>query len=388
MTGLPADLLRDPGLVAVLDAIEAGGHRGYLVGGAVRNGLLGQPVDDMDIATDADPATVTRLAGRAGLAAVPTGIDHGTVTLIADGRGFEVTTFRRDLRTDGRRAIVAFSDDLAEDARRRDFTMNALYADRAGRIIDPMGGLPDLRAGRLRFVGAAPDRIREDYLRILRFFRFFAHYGREADPQAIAACAALKDGLAQIARERVGHEMRKLLSAPAPLAAILLMRGTGVLDLLLPGATPGRLASLESLGGGAGWQARLAALSQDDLARPLRLSRQEARDHRSLVTALRQGWSFERIAYRLEPRLARAAALLVQTRDDGAAAPRPGWEAVRQRASGQRLPLTAADLQPDLTGAALGRGLKVAEDAWIESGFALPAATLARIARSAGKDTP
>nr|WP_237168673.1 CCA tRNA nucleotidyltransferase [Paracoccus shandongensis] len=369
--------MQDPALQSVFDAIEAGGHRAWLVGGAVRNALLGEPVCDLDLATDAPPDAVTRLAERAGLKPVPTGIDHGTVTVVAAGRGFEVTTLRRDVETDGRRAVVAFSDDLAQDAHRRDFTMNALYADHSGAVIDLVGGLDDLRARRLRFVGDPAQRIAEDYLRILRFFRFLAWYGRDADPDAVAACRDGRDGLDGISRERIGQELRKLLMAPDPLPAVRLMRDTGVLDKVLPGATPDRLHALPSP---APWLARLAALSQADLSDALRLSRSEARDHRILVTALAENWSFNRIAYRLHGDLADAAAALVQT-----AGPRPGWP--EARAAARALPITASDLQPHLQGPALGRGLKAAEDAWIDSGFAMPPPALIDIALLAG-ETP
>lgn len=392
MTRLPGDLLRDPALCRVLDAIEAGGSHAYLVGGAVRNALIGRPVEDIDIATDARPEAVLRLAEAAGLKAVPTGIEHGTVTIVAKGRGFEVTTFRRDVETDGRHAVVAFSDDLAEDAGRRDFTMNALYADRTGRIIDPVGGLPDLAARRLRFVGAAPLRIREDYLRILRFFRFLAWYGSEADPAAVAACREGRDGLEGISRERIGQEMRKLLMAPDPVPALRLMHRTGVLNKVLPDASLSRLLSLESLPGRPFWLARLTALSQADLTDALRLSRSEAREHKMLGKAVLENWSFNRIAYHLDGAMAEAAAMLVQTRDNGTedplVAPRPGWPNARAAGRANRLPITAADLQTNLQGPALGRGLKAAEDAWIESGFAMPAPALIDIALAAGEDLP
>lgn len=377
MTRLPESLLQDPALQSVFEAIGAGGHRAWLVGGAVRNALLDEPVGDLDLATDAPPDAVTRLAEQAGLKPVPTGIDHGTVTVVADGRGFEVTTLRHDIETDGRRAVVAFSDDLAQDAHRRDFTMNALYADRHGTVIDPVGGLDDLRARRLRFVGDPAQRIAEDYLRILRFFRFFAWYGRDADPAAVAACREGRDGLDRISRERIGQELRKLLTAPDPVPAVRLMQDTGVLDKVLPDATPGRLYALQSP---APWLARLAALSQSDLTDALRLSRSEARDHRTLATALAEDWSFNRIAYRLRGDLADAAALLVQT---GPSGPRDGWAAAE--AAARPLPISAADLQTELQGPALGRALKAAEDAWIEACFAMPAPALIDIALLAGK---
>ncbi|WP_234855021.1 CCA tRNA nucleotidyltransferase [Paracoccus everestensis] len=377
MTQLPAQVTGDPSLQSVFDAIEAGGHRAWLVGGAVRNALLGEPVGDLDLATDAPPDAVMRLAERAGLKPVPTGIDHGTVTVVADGRGFEVTTLRHDVETDGRHAVVAFSDDLDGDARRRDFTMNALYADRHGMVIDPIAGLDDLRARRLRFVGDPARRIAEDYLRILRFFRFLAWYGRDADPAAVTACQSLRDGLDGISRERIGQELRKLLMAPDPVPAVRLMQDTGVLDKVLPDATPDRLYALQSP---APWLARLAALSQADLAHALRLSRSEARDHRTLVTALANDWSFGRIAYRLHGDLAHGAALLVQTGPSGL---RPGWPAAQEAV--RPLPIAAADLQPHLQGPALGRGLKAAEDAWIDAGFAMPAPALIDIALLAGE---
>ena len=377
MTRLPESLMQDPALQSVFDAIHKGGHRAWLVGGAVRNALLDEPVGDLDMATDASPDAVTRLALAAGLKPVPTGIDHGTITVVADGRGFEVTTLRHDVETDGRRAVVAFSDDLAEDAQRRDFTMNALYADRSGTVIDLVGGLDDLRARRLRFVGDPAQRIAEDYLRILRFFRFLAWYGRDADPNAVAACRDGREGLDGISRERIGQEMRKLLMAPDPLPAVRLMADTGVLAKVLPDATPDRLHALRSP---APWLARLTALSQADPSDALRLSRSDARDHRILVTALAEDWSFNRIAYRLHGDLAEGAALLVQT---GPSGPRNGW--ADAQAAARPLPITAADLQPHLQGPALGRALKAAEDSWIQSSFAMPAPALIDIALLAGK---
>ena len=194
----------------VTAALEAAGHQALFVGGCVRNALIGRAVADIDLATDARPAAVIALAEAAGLRAVPTGIEHGTVTVLAGGRPFEVTTFRRDVETFGRRAVVAFTGEIAEDAARRDFTMNALYARADGEVIDPLGGLADLRAGRVRFVGDPGQRIAEDYLRILRFFRIHAWYGDPAggmDPDGLAACAEAQDGLALISRERVGAEI-------------------------------------------------------------------------------------------------------------------------------------------------------------------------------------
>lgn len=380
-------MLAEPRLALVLDALEAGGHSAYLVGGAVRNALLGQPVQDVDIATDALPEEVVRLAASAGLKPVPTGIEHGTITVVARGQGFEVTTFRRDVETDGRRATVAFSDDLAEDAQRRDFTMNALYADRDGRIIDPVGGLPDLAARRLRFVGDPAARIHEDYLRILRFYRFLAWYGRDADPAASAACAALAGGLDRIARERIGAEMTRLLAAPDPVQALSLMEDGGVLAYVLPGADPGRVAALVAVERAENvapdWPRRLAALSCDaDLAAALRLSRPEARRQSRLAEAIGRGWSLDEAGYRLTPALATDVALLRAAR--GQALP-PDWRARLAEAARATLPIAAGDLSAHLQGQALGRGLRAAEAAWIASGFAMPAPALIDTALLAGE---
>ena len=386
MTRLPTDILNDPTLIAVLDAIEARGKRAYLVGGAVRNALLGQPVDDIDIATDALPDQVTQLAADAGLKPVPTGIAHGTVTVVANGRGFEVTTFRRDIETDGRHAIVTFSDNLAEDAHRRDFTMNALYADRDGHIVDPVGGLPDLSAKTLRFVGQPEQRIQEDYLRILRFFRFYAWYGEKAAPEAVAACAALKDGLARIARERIGSEIRKLLAAPDPVASIRLMKQTGVLDQILTNAKPEAVAELvetekrEQVS--PFWPRRLAALSDGrDCSRELRLSKDEIRTLDALARAVDAGWTLDEAGYRLGVSAATDYILLAGAK--GMELP-ANWPDRLRIASKAKLPIAARDLQPKLEGPALGRALQAAETRWIASGFALTASELVAVALHAG----
>ncbi len=206
-------------LIAALEAARAGGSR--FVGGCVRNTLMGREVDDIDIATQLTPDEVTEIAAKAGFAAHPTGIEHGTVTVVVKSKPFEVTTLRRDVSTDGRRATVAFTDKWEEDAARRDFRMNALYTSGEGEVFDPTGGgLDDVRTGRVIFIGDAHTRIREDYLRILRFFRFNAWYARgPVDPQGLNACADLIAGLDQLSVERVWKEVKKLLAAPDPRAA-------------------------------------------------------------------------------------------------------------------------------------------------------------------------
>lgn len=226
---------------AVMAALEAAGGPGCarFVGGCVRNALLGAPVDDIDIATTLKPEDTDRAIRAAGLKAVPTGMAHGTVTAVSERTPFEITTLRRDVSTDGRNATVAFTDDWAEDAARRDFRLNALYADADGRVFDPTGqGVADVEAGRIVFVGDAETRITEDYLRILRFFRFFAWYGRgEPDAAALAACRKRAAGMDRLSAERVSKELMKLLAAPDPRPAMTAMDAAGVLGHVLPEAT-------------------------------------------------------------------------------------------------------------------------------------------------------
>jgi poly(A) polymerase len=206
------------------------------VGGAVRNTLLGKPVSEVDIATPLVPAEVEKRLVAAGIKAVPTGIEHGTITAVVDGNPYEVTTLRRDVETDGRRAVVAFTTDWAEDAQRRDFTMNALYADTAGEVFDTVGGVDDLKSGRVRFVGDAVTRIREDYLRILRLFRFHAFYGEgEIDADALRAATEEKHGIAKLSGERIAKEMLRLLEAADPVPVLRAMAHASILCEVLPG---------------------------------------------------------------------------------------------------------------------------------------------------------
>ncbi|GLS00730.1 poly(A) polymerase/tRNA-nucleotidyltransferase [Brevundimonas denitrificans] len=230
---------------AVMAALEAAGGPGCarFVGGCVRNALIGAPVADIDIATTLKPEETDRAIRAAGLKSVPTGIAHGTVTAVSERQPFEITTLRRDVSTDGRNATVAFTDDWAEDAARRDFRLNALYADGEGRVFDPTGeGVADAAAGRIVFVGDPETRIREDYLRILRFFRFFAWYGRgEPDEAALKACRELAPGMTRLSAERVSKELMTLLAAPDPLVAMAAMTDAGVLAQILPEAANGPL---------------------------------------------------------------------------------------------------------------------------------------------------
>jgi poly(A) polymerase len=236
LTILNADWLTTPQTRAIVAALEAAKPDSMrFVGGCVRNTLMGRAVDDIDIATRLEPKDTMKALEAAGIRAVPTGIEHGTVTGIVDHVPFEITSLRRDVETDGRRAVVAFTQDWAEDAQRRDFRLNALYAAPDGEVFDPVGGgLEDAASGRVIFIGDGDQRLREDYLRILRFFRFNAWYGAEMDADGLAACERQKDGLAKIARERIWKEFKKLLRAPDPTASIEAMAKSGVLDVILP----------------------------------------------------------------------------------------------------------------------------------------------------------
>ncbi|HWY62190.1 MAG TPA: CCA tRNA nucleotidyltransferase [Rhizomicrobium sp.] len=234
--------LAEPETVAVMQAL--GNAR--FVGGAVRNALLGAPVADIDIAVPVPPEQTVHLLEAAGIKAIPTGFDHGTVTAIRNNRIFEVTSLRRDVATDGRHAVVSYTTEWDEDAARRDFTINALYAAADGEIFDYTGGLQDLIAGRVRFVGNASARIAEDYLRILRLFRFHAWYGKgEMDAEALRAAAEAKGGLKQLSGERIAKELQRLLECPNPAPVLRVMAASGILPELLPFAL--QLPRLERL---------------------------------------------------------------------------------------------------------------------------------------------
>lgn len=370
---ITGDWLTDPATQAVCAMLAGAGHQALLVGGCVRNALLDVAVTDIDIATDATPARVVELAQAAGLKPVPTGIDHGTVTVVAGGKPHEVTTFRRDVETDGRHATVAFSIDVKEDAARRDFTMNALYARPDGTVVDPLNGMPDLHARHVRFVGDPDRRIREDYLRILRFFRFSAWYGDPAlgiDAEGLAACAAGIDGLHTLSKERIGAEIRKLLAAPDPAPATASMARAGVLHAILPGTDDRALAPLIHLEGDEPprWLRRLTALGGEDPTEALRLSRPEQRDLATLRAEIATAHSPAALAALHGAQLATdtillRAALLEMPRP-------PHWHSDVARGTATPFPVTAADL-PHLSGPALGAELKRLKTVWLASDLRL-----------------
>lgn len=375
----------------VMDALETvrpGSAR--FVGGCVRNALLDEPVADIDIATQLTPDRVEQACRAAGLAVHPTGIEHGTLTIVADHKPFEVTTLRRDVETDGRRATVAFTEDWAEDAERRDFRMNALYADRDGVIYDPTGGgLDDITTRRIVFVGDPETRLREDYLRILRFFRFQAWYGRAApDAAGLAACEKLRAGLAGISAERIWMETKKLLAAPQPMPALRAMESSGVLAQLFPEwkglGLLDRLVAVESAEALVpdAMVRFLALFWQDEpavnaVSNRLKLSNDER--HR-LYVAVRDAPPLDSEASDVDVRLAiyrsGAPSVLDRARLGLAGGGEAAWRRMIDIAKtwpAPSLPVSGADLlalgRPP--GPAIGEALKKAENLWISSDFSL-----------------
>lgn len=385
----PPAFLADPALATVLAALP----EARVAGGAVRDTLAHRPVADIDLATPRHPDAVTEALAQAGLKAVPTGIGHGTVTAISGGRTFEITTLRRDVRTDGRHAEVVFTDDWQQDAARRDFTMNAMSMTRHGAIHDYFGGIADLQAGVVRFVGDPATRIAEDYLRILRFFRFHARYGTGSpDPAACQAIRAAVPGLARLSAERVWSELTRILATPDPTGAIALMEALGVLPAVVPeGTDPARLARVIANDAPSDPLLRTAALLTGDplaFAERLRLSTAE----RERLLALRQApplapGADDATVRRLladNPR----EALLDRTWLDGDAS--PGWAELRARLAATPRPVfplegrdvLALGLSP---GPAVGAMLRAVRQWWLAGGCTADAASCrAELARRIG----
>jgi poly(A) polymerase len=399
-----APWLTSGGTARVLQLLNADGEEARVVGGTVRNALLGLPPGDTDIATTALPEEVVRRAKSAGIKSVPTGIDHGTVTLVIDSVPYEVTTLREDTETFGRKAKVAFGRDWVKDAERRDFTMNGLSVDANGIVYDYVGGIADARARRVRFIGNPDQRIAEDYLRILRFFRIHAAFGAgEPDRDGYLACIRGRAGLATLSAERVRMEMLKLLMAGGASAAALAMADAGLLQEIIGGvAYAGPLSAMiaieRALGLPASVTRRLAALTvavTEDakrVATRLRLSNAEARaldsmGHRWWRFATKDEANARRLLYRLGPERYHDRVLLAWARNGGDVNSSRWREFAElpQRWTAPKFPLRAADFiaRGMAEGPALGHVLTLAEDAWLAADFPLDEAALAAIADQA-----
>lgn len=414
-----ADWLAEPELQKLLAALSRDGEEARIAGGAVRNALLGRPVSDIDVATTTVPDETARRAEQARFRVVPTGVEHGTMTVMVAGRPVEVTTLRADIQTDGRHAVVRFGRDWKLDAERRDFTINGLYATAQGQVIDLVGGLADLEQRTIRFIGDPEQRIREDYLRILRFFRFFAQYGAgRPDAEGLKACARMKEGIDRLSAERIWIELKKLLGASDPSRALLWMRQAGVLSKVLPesekwgiDAVHGLVAAERDLDWEPDPLLRLEAIVPPDAARMaamaerLKLSRAEAQRLADWAFALTPQTDADeaelaRMLYRAAGRgvedrlaLALAAARAKGAGDDGALVAAAGFDRLLRRARKWERPvmpvggedLKTIGLEP---GPAMGKALRRLEDAWIASGFALDREALIEKARLSGPDEP
>ena len=364
------------GLERLLAALEANQGLTRYVGGAVRDDLLGLPVSDVDLATRLQPHEVMERLQAARIKAVPTGIDHGTVTAVSDGHAYEVTTLRRDVSTDGRRATVAFTSDWEEDAARRDFTINALFADPVtGSVFDYFGGLDDLEARHVRFIGDPLQRIAEDHLRILRYFRFHARFGAgPPDQAALDACTARANDLMALSRERIADELLKLLGLPNPAATVRVMVERAILKPVLPEITIERLPDLEALilveqasAIAPDGIRRLAALLPSDsavassIATRLRLSN-KARKRLACTVERECRGTPEALVYRLGKDCAVDRLLLAGRGEDAARAGR--WQPPRLPIGGGAL---IARGLPE--GPIVARTLRQIEDRWVEAGF-------------------
>jgi tRNA nucleotidyltransferase/poly(A) polymerase len=402
-----AKWLKGHTLQVLLKALSEGGEEARIAGGAVRNTLLGKSVNDVDIATTTLPDETARRVEAAGFRAVPTGAEHGTITVVANGKPYEVTTLRDDIETDGRRAKVRFGRDWKRDAERRDFTINALYATADGEVVDLVGGLADIDSRTVRFIGDAEMRIREDFLRILRFFRFFAWYGSgRPDADGLKACARLKDGLDRLSAERIWAELKKLMSAADPSRALLWMRQASVLTQVLPESERWGIDFIHPLvraEGDLGWSPdpmlRLEALLPPDpdrlraLAGRLRFSTEEARRlegwaRQPAIAATASESTLARMLYEGDPaavidhlRLALAIARGKAVSDDKAMIRAGGISrllAYTENWERPKFPVKGGDLkQLGLpAGPRLGAVLKSLEAEWVASGFILDRETL------------
>jgi poly(A) polymerase len=400
--------LKDDAVARLLAMLDRDGEEARVVGGAVRNALMRLHVDEIDVATTAEPNEVMRRAEAAGFKAIPTGVEHGTVTVVVDGRPFEVTTLRTDVETYGRKAKVMFGRDWKKDAERRDFTINALSASVGGHVYDYVGGVADISARKVRFIGDPEKRIAEDYLRILRFFRFHAYYGKGVlDPAGIAACIRGRNGIDSLSRERVRMEMLKLLVGPHPAPTLAVMAECGILGAVLGGVP--YLASFENVvkaEAAVGLEPdagrRLGALGvwvMDDaerLSQRLRLSNAEVEQLLKIeywwrVAPESGAHAARTLLYLLGPASFTDRVLVAWSRSAGGVADKAWLElaTLTQRWTAPRFPLKAVDLvnRGVPKGPSLGAALRVAEQVWIDADFPVDRDSIDAIAEQAARHT-
>lgn len=378
----------EPHLCFVLEALENAGFAAHLVGGSVRNALMGLPSSDFDVATNAHPEAVQSVFEKLGMTVYPTGIEHGTLTVVVADQSFEVTTWRRDIATDGRRATIAYADRIEEDARRRDFTMNALYADRLGRVVDPNGfGVQDAQARHIRFVGDVKSRVLEDHLRILRYFRFLATHAKTCDHTGVAA--RIVDAHAHLTqslpRERVGAELVKLLGADDPTDVVIAMLKGSHLQMifgetlfmrhdLLKDRLTRLLAQERMMGLAPCFVRRLAAIVKQNPVHDLKLSKAQARHFDRITEAAAKPAGPAELGYRYGVDDALDALCLRYAYRTGHA--RAAEIDAVHRGAGQVFPIKGADLAGRYQGRQIGEALRQAETSWIASDFALGRDTL------------
>jgi poly(A) polymerase len=372
---ISADWLTKPSTQLVMQILLSGGYEAFFVGGCVRNTLFDFQATDIDISTSATPKRVMELMSQAGLKTIPTGIDYGTVTVVADKQNYEITTFRKDIETDGRRAKVKFSGSVLEDAKRRDFSINAIYSEQDGTILDPLDGIADIAKKRIKFIGDPHARIKEDYLRILRFFRFLALFGRENETHEIeiATINDLRDGLDTISAERKSDEILKLFAAPNPKCSIFLMETADISSKIFDAYDYKSLNNLKELEDRLQVNPcatrRLAAYTKDNLKSQLRFSNKLAKAHKVLREEAISKKDAAELSYRYNEKIA-LDSILVRSSLHSTEPIKNVYHRIKL-GSVAKFPVKSVDLAEYFSGPKLGKMLAYLEQKWIESDFRL-----------------
>ena len=368
--------LRNPSAQKLSKLYKSFGYQVLFVGGCVRNTILKMPVTDIDLATDAQPEEIIKIAKENNIRFVPTGLAHGTITLIIDNKNYQITTFRTDFDHDGRYAKVEFTESLLLDASRRDLTINALYCNHVGEVIDPLNGLDDIKKQKIKFIGNPNERIKEDNLRILRFFRFQAIYGNknlEIDSIALEACHNHKSKLAALSKERITSELRKILSAPNPLEVIIKMNETGVLNELFQNVSIDSLEAYlkteEKFKININWLGRFLSLQVTQEEESLKLTRCEFKFLKQTKSAIENQIHVLEFSYYNGVENGKIYSILQNFRHNIILS-KNLLNQINSLAT-KKFPITAKDLMPEIRGKKLGEALRSLEDRWIKSNFTL-----------------